>query len=139
MDVAVSSVDYNPPELAEQVPFTFTLLRMLPGEDRQDYWLGELRRPLQWVDDNIERSVAHVIICARWVGTQIEEGFANLPINIAYVTDPAQVTDPKVSFGKCRYVAIGIATDVGHGQPAPKLNGILTGNIARGFGFGTQD
>lgn len=139
MDVAVSTVDYNPPELSEQVPFTFTLLRMLPGPDRPDYWLGALRQPLRWIDKNIERSVAHVVVCARWAGTQIEEGFTNLPINIAYVIDPAQVTDPELSFDKCRYVAIGIASDVSDGRTnLPELTDILSGNIARGFGLGKR-
>ena len=138
MDVAVSSVDYEPPELSEQVPFTFTLLRMLPGPDRPDYWLGTLRQPLRWIDDNVERSVPHIVICARWAGTQIEEGFANLPVNISYVIDPAQVTDPELSFDKCRYVAIGIASDVSGGRILPKLTNILSGSIARGFGFGKR-
>ena len=139
MDVAVSSVDYNPPELAEQVPFTFSLLRVLCGPDRSDYWLGTLPRPLRWIDDNIQRSVAHVVICARWAGTEIKPGFTNLPINIAYVTDPTQVTDAEVSFDKCRYVAIGIASDVSEGRAAPELTNILTGNIARSFGFGKPE
>jgi hypothetical protein len=138
MDVVVSSVDYNPPELAEQVPFEFALLRVLPGPDRPDYWLGALHRPMRWIDDNVEKSVEHVIICARWAGTQIEAGFANLPIGIAYVIDPSLLNEPHLSFEKCQYVAIGIASDVSGGRPPPELTDILSGNIARAFGIGKR-
>jgi len=122
MKLTVTSVDYNPPELNEQVPFSLTLLRMIPGPDRPDYWLGVLDRPLRWIDGNHERVVKNVIVCARWQGTQIGPSFQNLPVGIAYVTDATQVDDPSVSFEKCRYVAIGMAHET-ESKPAPRGQG----------------
>ena len=139
MKLTVTSVDYNPPELNEQVPFSFKLLRMIPGPDRPDYWLGLLDRPLSWIDGNQERVVKHVIVCARWQGTQIGALVQNLPVGVAYVTDATQVDDPSVSFDKCRYIAIGIAHET-EGRPAPQGQGpTMAGRIARAFGFGKSE
>ena len=71
MELAVTSVDYAPPELNEQVPFKIKLLRMLPGQDRPDYWLGELAKPLFWLKANHRIQIGHVVVCARWQGTQL--------------------------------------------------------------------
>jgi hypothetical protein len=130
MIVLVSSVDYNPPELNEQVPFRFTLLRMLPGPDRPDYWLGSLDTPIRWLDDDRERFVEHLVVCARWAGTEIGPGFQNLPIGIAYVTDPTQLDDADMRFDKCRYVAIGVASVIGGSATPPKPKDIIGGQIA---------
>jgi hypothetical protein len=139
MELLVSSVDYNPPELAEQVPFKLTSLREFPGPDRPDYWLAASEPPLRWIDHHNERYVDNVVICARWDGAQIAPGLAILPINISYVVDKAQLVEPELSFGKCRYVAIGIASDISEGQAPTKLDGILTGTIARSFGLRKRD
>jgi hypothetical protein len=138
MELTVTSVDYAPPELDAQVPFHVRLLRSLPGPDRPDYWLGALSRPLVWIDDNIEREVRHLVLCARWQGTQIEPAVENLPVGIAYVVDDTQLTDTAVDFGKCRYVAIGLATGI-HGNAAAGDGKIQAGRIAPGFGRGKAD
>jgi hypothetical protein len=109
MKLTVTMVDHAPAELDEQVPFTFELLRPIPGPKRSGYWLGALDRPLVRIIDNHERQIDHVVVWARWQGTQIGPGFKNLPIGIAYVTDPTQLDDANVSFEKCEYVAIGTA------------------------------
>jgi hypothetical protein len=106
--MTVTSVDHNPAELEDQVPFSLTLLRSLPGPDR-NYWLGALDRPLRWLDEGAEREVHHLIVGERWEGTQFQPGVQSIPVNLAYVVDPSQVDDDAVSFGKCRYVAIGAA------------------------------
>ena len=114
----MTSVDHNPPELTDQVPFSLALERLIPGPDRPDYWLGRLDAPLRWIDDNQERKVSHLIVCAHGKGTQIEPFVRNLPIGIAYVTDPTQLRDTTVDTAKCTYVANGVATETG-GKPAP--------------------
>jgi hypothetical protein len=136
MLIEVSSVDYNPPELTEQVPFSFTLLRMLPGPDRPDYWVGRLEKSIRWIDDNHERLIEHLVVCSRWAGTQIGPGFENLPIGIAYVTDRTQLDDTTVHFDKCRYVAIGVASVIEGGGRPPELTKVIGGHIARAFGVG---
>lgn len=136
MKLTITSVDYNPPELTDQVPFNLSIIRMLPGPDRPDYWLGKLDKPIRWISDKHEREVEYLTVCARWQGTQIEPNISDMPIGIAYVVDPTQVDDRAVDFEKCKYVAIGVASEV-EGTEAPAgLTGIIAGRIARAFGMG---
>lgn len=123
MKLTVACVDFAPPELQEQVPFAFKVLRMIPGPDRPDYWLGELDQPLRWVSNNQERRVEHLVVCARLHGTQIGPLVQRIAIGIAYVTDRTQLDDASVSFDKCEYVAIGIASDAGGGMARPLQEG----------------
>ena len=69
---------------------------------------------------------------------RIEPGVRNLPVGIAYVTDETLLQDARLGFGKCSYVAIGIADDVrGEAcQVRPGQRGILAGIIGRLFGVG---
>jgi hypothetical protein len=132
----VTSVEHNPPELTDQVPFSLALERLIPGPDRPDYWLGRLDSPLRWIDDNQERKVSHLIVCTPWQETQIEPCVRNLPIGIAYVTDPTQLTDTAVDLGKCKYIANGVANETG-GKPAPSgALPVVAGRIARAFKLG---
>ena len=55
MRLTITSVDYNPPELTDQTPFSLAIMRRIPGPDRPDYWLGHLDAPLRWLDANFER------------------------------------------------------------------------------------
>jgi hypothetical protein len=140
MNLTVTWVDYNPPELSERLPFTIKLLRQLPGPDRPDYWLGELGSPVAWTKDGHDLSIDHVVVCARWQGTSIEPLASDLPINIAYVTDPSQVEDQGVSFDKTEFVAIGGA-NVSDRDPVvmPGSTQIQIGHIAPAFGVGKPD
>jgi hypothetical protein len=104
-------VDYAPPELNEQTPFEAELLRRISGKDRDDYWVAELAKPLRWVSEGGEKAVTHVVVAARWQGTQIGRGMKGLPVGIAYVTDGSPLADPALDFKKCAYVAIGIADE----------------------------
>ncbi len=47
MELHVTSVDYAPEELHDQVPLVFELLREIPGSDRPDYWIGRCKTPIQ--------------------------------------------------------------------------------------------
>lgn len=136
MRLRVEYVDYAPGELYEQVPFHVNLLRLLPGPDRPDYWVGELDRPLRWIVENIEREVTHLVIAARWQGTQVESGVEHLPIGIAYVTDQALINSSEVDLEKCKYVAIGLASEVSGGNDVPPPTGVMSGRIAKAFGVG---
>lgn len=136
MELTISEVDYAPGDLYEQTPLVVDLLRELPGDDRPDYWLGELRTPVRWLQENHERQITHVVLAARWEGTRIEPGVENLPVGIAFVTDASLLDDARLDFSKCSYVAIGISHDTGSGKPAEAPDGILAGSIGRLFGKG---
>ena len=136
MELHVTSVDYAPEELHDQVPLVFELLREIPGSDRPDYWIGRCKKPIQWIDGNKE--ITHVVIAARWEGTRIEPHAENLPIGISYVTDDSVLTDEVLDFDKCSYVAIGISHETAGDPPPKKHEGILAGTIGRFFGKGNQ-
>jgi hypothetical protein len=109
--VKVTSVDYSPPELDAQVPFTFTILRAMPGPKRDEHFLGKLDRPLIWSNGDVEVEIDHLVVWARWQDTRIQPGMRGLPIGIAYVVDRSQIDDAHFSLDKCDYVAIGTASD----------------------------
>jgi hypothetical protein len=137
VELTVTGVDHAPPELNEQVPFKIKLLRLIPGLDRPDYWLGEVLPPLFWMKDDQRIEITHLVVCARWQSTKIEPHIQDLPIGIAYVTDPTQFGDETVHFDKCKYVAIGFAheTSGNDGPPSP-TGGIKSGRIGNAFGLG---
>ena len=83
MRIRVTSVDYAPPELDEQTPFEAELLKRISGKDRDDYWVAELSKPLRWISEGGEKAVTHIILAARWKGTEIDRGMKGLPIGIA--------------------------------------------------------
>jgi len=136
MQFTITSVDYSPPELDEQLPIIIELIREIPGDDRPDYWLASLARPIRWNSDNVDRSVTHLVLAARWQGTRIEPGVENLPIGLAYVNDDTLLDDSRLDFNKCKYVAIGIASDTSDGRSVPPITSTLAGRIARSFGTG---
>jgi len=111
MKIRVNSVDYAPPELDEQTPFEAELLKRISGKDRDDYWIAALAKPLRWVSEGGERAVTHIVVAARWQGTEIGRGMKGLPVGIAYVTDGSLLADSALDFKKCSYVAIGTADE----------------------------
>jgi hypothetical protein len=138
MELTISGVDYAPHDLYEQTPFVVDLIRELPGDDRPDYWLAELRSPIRWLHENHDRRITHLILAARWEGTRIEPGVKGLPVGIAYVIDPSLLGDSRLDFAKCSYVAIGVSHDTGAGTPVERTAGVLAGTIGRFFGRGNQ-
>jgi hypothetical protein len=138
MQLTITSVDYAPEDLYDQVPILVDLIRELPGPDRPDYWLGSLRTPLRWLVENRAREITHLVVAARWGGTRIGAGVQDLPIGIAYVTDPSVLHDTQLALAKCAYVAIGLASETSGGGEARPLREILAGTITRAFGTGKR-
>lgn len=138
MELTITSVDYAPEELDKQTPLVVHLLREMPGDDRPDYWLGEVETPIKWIHDNFEIEITHLILAARWEGTRIEPNVKDLPVGIAFVTDQSLLNDEKLDFKKCSYVAIGISYETGGGKPVKKNENILSGTIGRFFGMGNK-
>lgn|SRR5690349_832752 len=112
MRFRITSVDYAPDELYPQTPFEGELVRQIAGNDRSDYWLASLAKPLKWTKEGREVDVNHIVIAARWQGTQIGPGMKALPVGIAYVTDASLMVDTALNLTKCAYVAIGVADEV---------------------------
>ncbi|WP_150050587.1 hypothetical protein [Methylomonas rhizoryzae] len=138
MELTITSVDYAPEELYDQVPIVVKLLREIPGEDRPDYWLGEAKNPIKWIHENHEKEIKHLVLAARWEGTRIEPNAKDLPVGIAYVTDQSLLNDSRLNFSKCSYVAIGISHETSSGEPIEKNNNILAGTIGKLFGVGNR-
>ena len=110
----------------------------MPGPDRSDYWLGELLVPFEYTVETDLHVAKHLILAARWQGTQIEPNVEHLPINIAAVTDDRQLTETMLDFGKSKFVAIGLANEVEGGHALEPLTNILSGSIGRFFGRGSK-
>ena len=108
MQMTITSVDYAPDELHEQVPIVIELLRPMVGAAGPTYWLGAVQRPIRWVVNGTERDVTHVLVTARWVGDRIGAGASTMPINIVYVTDATLLDDQQLDMAKGVYVAIGV-------------------------------
>jgi hypothetical protein len=109
----VTSVDYEPADLAAQVPFDGALIREVPGSDRPDYWLASLKLPLDWKDGEAQRAIKHIVISARYSGQSIRVPFPReVTVGIAYIIDESVLYDDRLDFAKCRYVAIGTAEAV---------------------------
>ena len=104
----ISSVNYEPPDLAEQLPIYLNLERVLPGSDRPDYWLASLHSPLTWSrEGKPSLQVTHLVLCSRYEGQTITLELNRLTVGIAYVIDNSLLSDNQLSFAKCEYVAIG--------------------------------
>lgn len=108
----ITDVDYAPEDLDDQTPLVARLIRQIPGTDRPDYWLAELDDPVRWTRGNAESQITHLVVSSRYEGTSISEDMARLVIGIAYVTDQSALEDETLDFGKCAYVAIGVANTV---------------------------
>jgi hypothetical protein len=139
MQFTISSVDYAPEALYEQTPIVVDLVRQIPGDDRPDYWLGVVQRPIRYIKDNHELSITHLILSARWTGTQIVPGAEHLPVGIAFVTDSTLLDDVKLDFKKCDYVAIGVSSETSGGKSAQPLISTLAERIGRAFGLGKTE
>lgn len=140
LQLIITSVDYAPEDLHEQTPLKVNLRRKMPGDDRPDYWLGEVQTPIRWRSDVGERTITHIILAARWEGTRIARGARDLPVGIAYVVDQSLLDEPRLDFAKCSYVAIGIAHDGSSRRVFTRRRSrMLSGTIGRFFGTGNQE
>ncbi len=112
MRLKVTSLDTGPEGLYAQTPFEAELLRQIPGPDRPDYWLARLPNPIEWETEGRQLKISHLVLAARWSGSQIGAGMRDFPLGIAYVVDPSLLDDDALDFEKCQYVAIGFADEV---------------------------
>ena len=100
--VQLIDCDNAPKDMKKQLPIVCSLLRMIPGIDRPDYWLAKCERPLK----DKKTIINYLIIAPRLVGEQIKKGMGSIGINVAYVIDETLLQDSTLNFDKCKPVAI---------------------------------
>lgn len=141
--ISIDAIDVGPEDLPAQLPCTATLLRMLPGPDRDGYALASLAHPLRFAtttaqlaegtfdtgrlaqadpatvtvhpDGAVEALVYGVVLAPRIVGDQFHPTMRNFPVALAYVLDPTQMRDPAVDFTKVHYAAVAMISVVDAG------------------------
>ena len=141
MELRLRSLDFAKGDRSEEIPLNVTLLYMIPGPDRPDYWLGRLREPLHWAS-NLDGSfeITHLVLATQWENTEMYEGVTRLPVGIAYVIDQSLLQDDELDLEKIRYVATGVADDVAaDDRPFSAMVSKLTGTLGKMFGRRSRD
>lgn len=108
----ITSIDTGPVELQEKLPIEGIIFDKLDNEDGAEYYLAELREPI----DSKGRKIDYIIVGARMLGQHIEPNMKELPINIAYVLDNSLLNQQYMDFAKGEFAAIGFATDTSSGM-----------------------
>jgi len=116
MKLTITSVNYAPKDLEEQVPVAVTLVRPLASSvpNRAGAWLGVFDRPVRWTNEKgASVEIADAVVWPRSKGAFIGAGARNLAVGIAYVVDPSLLQDEALDLAKTYFVAIGMASDSG--------------------------
>lgn len=100
--------DYAPQDMESQLPITCSLLKMIPGKDRPDYWLAKCERPIKFETTDIN----YLILAPRFVGAEMKKGMGSIFLGVAYVTDETLTQDTTLDFNKCKYVAVCTAKEL---------------------------
>ena len=109
MKFRIRSLDHEPDDLTAQLPLRGRLLRRIAGPPRRpEYWLAELDAPVTWRQDEVTRTIRHLILTGRWQGGSIGPG-AKLPVNIWYVLDDAVLRADSFDESHATFAAIGMA------------------------------
>lgn len=116
MNIVIKSVDHAPEDLYGQTPVRGRLLRTIAKSDQpesfrtasKEYWLAELPTPLSWTQEDVTRTIRHLIVAQRWEGTSIRRG-AKIPVGVAYVLDDSVLSSETFASTQVEYVAIGMA------------------------------
>lgn len=106
--VELTECDYCSDELAKQLPVKCTFIRMIPGNDRSDYWLARCEVPIKYQNAEIN----YLILATRFVGDKIKNGMGSQVVNVAYVIDETLIKDETLNFDKCEYVAVCYANEL---------------------------
>ena len=100
----------DPPGIS--APFAVTLLHRLASTDGAEYWLARPELPIDRPSAGGSIKVNHVIVSPGWQGMSFEKPFQKARVNLAYVTDDAQLAQSTIDFSKCDYVAYGTGSIV---------------------------
>lgn len=132
--ISIDAVELGPADLPGQLPARATLIRMLPGPDREGYALAALTHPIRFAtttdqlaagtydtgrlatadpatvtvrsDGTVEVLVYGVVVAPRVVGETFHPAMKNFPVALAYVLDATQMQDGAVDFTKVHYAAV---------------------------------
>lgn len=107
MQIRISQLREGPEELFDQLPIVGTMLRLVQGPDRPDYWLVQLVRPLFWFDRGVERAIPHLLLASRFTGVPLTPGVSGVTAGISLVTDAPSAEPAGVDFDRCVHVGIG--------------------------------
>ncbi|MBI9115034.1 hypothetical protein [Sanguibacter suaedae] len=135
--VSIDAVEVGPVDLQEQLPVVVRLRRFLPGPDRPDYTLAVARRPVRvrstlahlvaegvdlsgadpllvryGPDGSVEADVHGLVLAPRVQGTPFTSDMRDLPVAMAYVLDPSQMTAPAVDLTKIYYAAVVLVSGI---------------------------
>ena len=111
LQLTIHSVDHAPEWLYDVLPITLDLVRMMPGPDRDDYWLGCLHKATNSDRSYFEdTNITHMLVTSRWAGVTLHAGADNIPINIGLVINNSLLKDDKLVSKKYVSLAIGIAS-----------------------------
>lgn len=142
--VSIDAIDVGPADLPGQLPRQATLLRMLPGPDRDGYALAALSHPIRFTtttaqlaegtfdttrlatadpatvtvrpDGTVDALVYGLVLAPRTVGDQFHPAMTHFPVALAYVLDPTQLQDRAVDFTKVHYAAVAFISVVDAGS-----------------------
>jgi len=127
-------------EFRTQLPVAATLWRWIPGPDRPDYALAELKQPIKyhptdafnWTrpradfigHDDAGRFVAIylVAIASLMEGTQIHRGMKGFPVRLAYAIDNTVGRDEQLDFAKCDCISYAVISALPD-EPEPPAAG----------------
>lgn len=132
--VTIDAVEVGPADLPGQLPVRATLLRTLPGPDREGYALAALAHPIRFAtttrdlaagtydtsrlatadpatvsvrpDGTVEVLVYGVVLAPRVAGEAFHPAMQNFPVALAYVLDVTQMQDGAVDLTKVHYAAV---------------------------------
>lgn len=132
--VSIDAAELCPADLPGQLPARATLLRTLPGPDRESYALAALSHPIRFAtttgqlaagtydtgrlatadpatvtvrsDGAVEVLIYGVILAPRTVGETFHPAMQDFPVALAYVLDATQMQDGAVDFTKVHYAAV---------------------------------
>jgi len=108
LKIQLIDCDYAPQDMESQLPITCSLLRMIPGKDRPDYWLAKCECSIKFETTEIN----YLILAPRFIGAEIKKGMGSIVLGVAYVTDETLTQEATLDFGKCKYVAICTAREL---------------------------
>jgi hypothetical protein len=113
-DIEITSISKGPDELTYQLPISAKIIKQIPGKDRPDYFIAKLEKSIVWVNksDSENKEISHIVLCSKKKNQDVSKDMKGVIIAIAYILHDSVLTDSKLNFKKCKYIAVGTANAV---------------------------